>query len=1752
MVYFMTPSNRLIKTTKSYPVILFPVRLETKYVGDKLKIRIYPDDILINSHNSNLTSEEAIELDKYKNEFNEADNNDKKAEVFLGLTNSVGYERALYFHAIKENENEIEVREDNILTVPNINLLPDYFVVSHYKDGISKQIKCKSIPENLKVLFNNKGDNKGIFSNGKNWLNDYDEAVRNGMAITIPLETGDESFDKIIVTGIKHGYGANEAATYVNDLLSSHAYSKGLSLIEQGSVTNNTDESDSFFTSQKITLDEAKKLILSLENNLEDEQDNVKNVFFGLDLNAKILKLLDSPQERNKKYLNKNLRKAVWPALGDYLLSRMFLYKIPPQTRQRLYHYFCNHVNPDGAYPCIRVGKQPYGILPVSDMNTWKINLDDNINNSCLPDSEDYDNGFYEVLKELYQHWSKAADSADKIPRIGESGDEAEELLQILAMQPHPTDIRLRRVIDDKYLATIITLLQQYLFGSEEDEVRNALDEWYQQLEDSQLGAHKLIYDIITKPELNTILPNEIASLPIMKLFGWGADIDLSDGVGVVEDQSDNENPLGYLNTLTSENSIPNSGENDPLLLEILRRSIINQTFGVDADGRTETLIPIFSCKGLRQWIKLEQESATIKELHVKVGDVFLENKTLVTLTVPDHRIRRGGEVNIDSPFHALVTKVNTKNGKQVNQSDQLIQLQKIEFNAEDVYAAISDIAESSPAPKVLEQELNKVLSLCTNRLDAWFTGLVTRRLESMRSNENTKTGVFYGAYGYIENLEPAKKNVSELEGGYIHAPSTAQAAAAAVMRNAYLTHKEEGDAEAFRINLSSRRIRQAKFILQGVREGQELGELLGYLFERALHDNVLDKYIDDFRSLFPIIIEELAEAVQDTYVAPRNVVNGLSLLHEYNTYKETESNDIKERWLDKELDITNLDTDLIKSLQLIDDANDAVTDLLLYEGTYQAVQGNYDRAIAAIDTISGTGIPPETESVDTPVSGVTYTQRVAMLMTPPENPPTSKPRDIAEPAISQWVARRIGDFSQIGFRVNISNFEDEEGNPYTPVNINEANFDELDASPGIDEQKANNIIAYRNEWLAAHPDESVPFKNVKELTRVNEIDIETLPYLLNYVHVGGWQAYDLGTLDLGPLDFLYMCHTLPEALLNVLGVYDPNAKHMTSGETELERRIKFISRSDNLITNNCDIAIDFSLTNTGMEHGLDEAIELGRHLLDLVQKSQPLQPEALSIPGNDSSEILYEFNVDELSERVRNAHESILATQVRLNNPDENMIEVLTELSAYGINEAIPYSANQVLKNIKVETINKSIETRLTKFNAAKIEANSYLNPQDGVTTNKLKGIESLQQALKELFGNGFVAMPLLKPKQDVNQNLKDNFQQAIEQPNILANKTEQRIYEWMQQAAVTQQGVQRLETALMLSYAWSCKLIEDIELCNEDIDEAVPVHQLNVLQLPYDPQIPWMALSDIEFKEGLTDDENNSLNQRLEELGRPRSTASMLYITEGEIEFENSMSGFMLAEWSELIPDAECDTGVSFHYDGPNSQAPQSILLAVPADNADPESEWTEKELCDIVNSTMEMAKIRAVDIDALDLATSRFMPATILPLDAKNPEWMRDTELPGLEEILMGPSRKTIDFRNYNPGQDFNGVTQGVFTFNTKDDDKAEIKQALPEFPNNYLLIPNSFLEITFSESFNTVLFLIAKFYRHDRDESVGSVHFQVKNSAGDVVEKDSPPIPLGAGPILIKFEVADIRSVRLTTQEHLDGFALYAITVNQSDQ
>ena len=90
--------------------------------------------------------------------------------------------------------------------------------------------------------------------------------------------------------------------------------------------------------------------------------------------------------------------------------------------------------------------------------------------------------------------------------------------------------------------------------------------------------------------------------------------------------------------------------------------------------------------------------------------------------------------------------------------------------------------------------------------------------------------------------------------------------------------------------------------------------------------------------------------------------------------------------------------------------------------------------------------------------------------------------------------------------------------------------------------------------------------------------------------------------------------------------------------------------------------------------------------------------------------------------------------------------------------------------------------------------------------------------------------------------------------------------------------------------------------------------------------------------------------------------------------IDVGKPLAGLLVDEWVETVPAASETTGIALPYDRPNSAPPQAMLLAVPPE---PEAPWTVGTLQQVLLETLDLARVRAVDPDALD-EVGQFLPA------------------------------------------------------------------------------------------------------------------------------------------------------------------------------
>lgn len=175
--------------------------------------------------------------------------------------------------------------------------------------------------------------------------------------------------------------------------------------------------------------------------------------------------------------------------------------------------------------------------------------------------------------------------------------------------------------------------------------------------------------------------------------------------------------------------------------------------------------------------------------------------------------------------------------------------------------------------------------------------------------------------------------------------------------------------------------------------------------------------------------------------------------------------------------------------------------------------------------------------------------------------------------------------------------------------------------------------------------------------------------------------------------------------------------------------------------------------------------------------------------------------------------------------------------------------------------------------------------------------------------------------------------------------------IDDWLYGTARVREKLHHLESAIMLSNA----------LRNKDLT-------LHPRQFPFRDNDSWLGLKFPKKKPGT--DEPFVIDED-----------KLLYTAHYHRDFNSTdtlFCGVLIDEWTEVIPTTEETTGLTFHYDRPNTEPPQTLLLATPADFT---GRWEWQDLVDTLHDTLDLAKKRAVEPQHIDAtAYSRFLPAIL----------------------------------------------------------------------------------------------------------------------------------------------------------------------------
>jgi len=239
------------------------------------------------------------------------------------------------------------------------------------------------------------------------------------------------------------------------------------------------------------------------------------------------------------------------------------------------------------------------------------------------------------------------------------------------------------------------------------------------------------------------------------------------------------------------------------------------------------------------------------------------------------------------------------------------------------------------------------------------------------------------------------------------------------------------------------------------------------------------------------------------------------------------------------------------------------------------------------------------------------------------------------------------------------------------------------------------------------------------------------------------------------------------------------------------------------------------------------------------------------------------------------------------------------------------------------------------------------------------LKRIDLAKSAAKAVFGGDFVMVPEFSLEEP----------QATEWQNtILASETSLRYLttdqdidfpmdDWLYGVGRVRAKMHHLENTLFHSEGFSGETLN-----------LVP------LQFPYREADYWLGM---QYPETVPDPENPAEEIPFT-IDEDKLLFTSIYADSYAFDPLESQCGLLIDEWTEVIPTRDETPGLTFHYDQPNTEPPQTLLLATPSQFT---GAWRWDDLVNTLSETLAMAKKRAVEPDHIDdTVYSRFLPAII----------------------------------------------------------------------------------------------------------------------------------------------------------------------------
>jgi len=235
------------------PLLVLPIRLETRFAGDDLKIRVYPDQLQLDDHAPLLTEREVALGVAYWQRRLDGEPDAARDD----LVRELPPRRAVWVARESRPTQgpkgigwvfpDLKTRAAN--PPATAALMPDRWCAIGFLGNerafvawgqeLERPLHCS--PDLADLVPYDGGEEALPVDEDMAWMVDYERALDVGMAITVDVSELDIGSDglTLFVAGVRD---ALDNETALVSLLEAHHYTDGLDVLAQGTPTNNTDE----------------------------------------------------------------------------------------------------------------------------------------------------------------------------------------------------------------------------------------------------------------------------------------------------------------------------------------------------------------------------------------------------------------------------------------------------------------------------------------------------------------------------------------------------------------------------------------------------------------------------------------------------------------------------------------------------------------------------------------------------------------------------------------------------------------------------------------------------------------------------------------------------------------------------------------------------------------------------------------------------------------------------------------------------------------------------------------------------------------------------------------------------------------------------------------------------------------------------------------------------------------------------------------------------------------------------------------------------------------------------------------------------------------------------------------------------------------------------------------------------------------------------------------------------------------------